>query len=69
VIALIEGSKPAIPEMSVHGARHDSVQIDIEGPESEDLDILGYRVQYLRKQELEKGWDSAHMVEFHKGKS
>jgi hypothetical protein len=69
VISLIESSKPAVPGMSVHGARHDSVQIDIEGPENEELVIIGYRVQYLRRQELNKGWDSAHEVEFYKGMS
>lgn len=69
VITLMEGSKPAVPKVSVHGARHDSVQIDIEGPQNEELDILGYRVQYLRKQELNKGWDSAQVQEFTKGKS
>lgn len=69
VIELMEGSKPAVPKVSVHGARHDSVQIDIEGPQNEEMDILGYRVQYLRKQELNKGWDSAQVQEFSKGKS
>jgi len=69
VITLMEGSKPAVPKVSVRGARHDSVQIDIEGPQNEELDILGYRVQYLRKQELNKGWDSAQVQEFNKGKS
>ena len=69
VIKLTEGSKPAKPKVSVHGARHDSVQIDIEGPQNEEMDILGYRVQYLRKQELNKGWDFAQVQEFDKGKS
>jgi hypothetical protein len=69
VITLKEGSKPAAPKVSVHEARHDSVQIDIEGPHNEELDILGYRVQYLRNQEKNKGWDSAQVTEFNKGKS
>jgi hypothetical protein len=69
VITLIKGSKPAVPQTSIHGARHDSIKIDIEGPQNDELDILGYRVQYLRRQELNKGWDSAQMVEFDKGKS
>jgi hypothetical protein len=69
VITLIQVSKPAVPKVSVHGARHDSVQIDIEGPHNEELDIIGYRVQYLTKQELKKGWDSAQVQEFNKGKS
>jgi hypothetical protein len=68
-IKLVEGTKPAVPKMSVRGARHDSVQIDIEGPQNEQMDILGYRVQYLRNQELNKGWDSAQVQEFNKGKS
>jgi hypothetical protein len=68
VITLKEGSKPAVPTVSVHGAKHDSVQIDIEGPQNEKMDILGYRVQYLRRQELNKGWDSAQVKEFNKGK-
>jgi hypothetical protein len=65
----MEGPKPAVPKVSVHRAKHDSVQIDIEGPQNEKMDILGYRVQYLRKQELNKGWDSALVQEFNKGKS
>jgi hypothetical protein len=69
VINLMEGTKPAVPKVSVHGARHDSVQIDIEGPQNEELDIIGYRVQYLRKQELNKGWDSAQVQEFNKGET
>jgi len=69
VIKLKEGSKPAVPKVSVRGARHDSVQIDIEDPQNEKMDILGYRVQYLREQELNKGWDSAQIQEFNKGKS
>jgi hypothetical protein len=69
MITLMEGSKPAVPNVSVHKARHDSVQIDIEGPLNEEMDILGYRVQYLRRQELNKGWDSAQVKEFNKGKS
>ncbi|GFG35621.1 hypothetical protein Cfor_02544, partial [Coptotermes formosanus] len=69
VITLKEGSKPAVPTVSVHGAKHDSVQIDIEGPQNEKMDILGYRVQYLRRQELNKGWDSAQVKEFNKGES
>jgi len=69
VITLKEGSKPAVPKLSVHGARHDSVQIDIEGPQNEEMDILGYHVEYLRKQEPNKGWDSAQVQEFVKGKS
>jgi hypothetical protein len=69
VITLMKGSKPAVPKVYVHEARHDSVQIDIEGPQNEVMDILGYRVQYLQKQELNKGWDSAQVQEFNKGKS
>jgi hypothetical protein len=69
VITLMEGSKPAVPKVSLHGARHDSVQIDIEGPQNEELDILGYRIQYLSRQGLNKGWDSAQVKEFNKGES
>jgi hypothetical protein len=69
VITLNKGSKAAVPKVSVHGARHDSVQIDIESPQNEEMDILGYRVQYLRKEELNKGWDSAQIQEFYMGKS
>ncbi|KDR18247.1 limbic system-associated membrane protein-like isoform X2 [Zootermopsis nevadensis] len=69
VITLIEVSKPAVPKMSVRGARHDSVQIDIEGPENEELGTLGYRVQYLKRQEMHKGWDSAQEVKFNKAES
>jgi hypothetical protein len=67
-ITLLKSSKPAVPEMSIREARHDSVKIDIEGPENEELGILGYRVQYIRRQELKKGWNSAKVVEFEKGK-
>jgi hypothetical protein len=68
VITLLKSSKPAVPEMSIREARHDSVKIDIEGPQNEELGILGYRVQYIRRQELKKGWNSAKVVEFDKGK-
>jgi hypothetical protein len=67
-ITLIESPKPAVPEVSIHRAGYDSVQINITGPEAE-LRILGYRVQCLRRQELNKGWDSAYEVEFDKGMS
>ncbi|XP_023703996.1 opioid-binding protein/cell adhesion molecule [Cryptotermes secundus] len=69
VITLLKSSKPAVPETSIREARHDSVKIDIEGPENEELGILGYRVQYIRRQELKKGWNSAKVVEFDKGES
>jgi hypothetical protein len=68
VITLLKSSKPAVPEMAIREARHDSVKIDIEGPENEELRILGYRVQYIRRQELKKGWNSSEVVEFDKGK-
>jgi hypothetical protein len=68
VITLLKSSKPAVPEMAIREAKHDSVKLDIEGPENEELGILGYRVQYIGRQELKKGWNSSKVVEFDKGK-
>ncbi|PSN57529.1 hypothetical protein C0J52_01614 [Blattella germanica] len=68
-ITLLKGAKPAIPEVNEHSSTPDSIKITIEGPSEEELKILSYRVQYLRKQELTTGWEKAQEKEFPKGES
>ena len=67
-ISLQKGSKPEKPQVSLHDSTPDSIKINIEGPENEELEIIGYRVQYIKKEELSNSWEHAKQIDIPKGK-
>ncbi|XP_069688226.1 lachesin-like [Periplaneta americana] len=66
-ISLLKGSKPFVPSVLIDGITPESVRIEIGSPDNEELEILGYRVQYIRKEPPIDDWENANNVNFNAG--